>query len=365
MENISIIDRDYQQWLRELSARYRTSQVKAAIRVNREMLKFYCSLGHDIVEMHAETRWGEKVIRTLSNDLKSLNPSATCFSRTNLYYMKKFYLVSKRAEEIVQQVVGQTDQALVQQAVGQLWEQLLSIPWGHHILLMTKCGDDVKRMLFYARETVENGWSRAVLLNMLSTDLYEREGKALTNFKATLPAETSDLAQEITRDPYNFAFTGITKRYNERLLKDKLMDNITKFLTELGTGFAYVGREYRLNIGESENFIDLLFFHINLNCYIIVECKITKLDFRDVGQLSGYVVAANHLLRKEGQNPTIGLLICKEKDNLVAKYAVESSSQPIGISEYELSKLYPAKVDGEIPTIEEIEEQLSNDGIDK
>ena len=200
-----------------------------------------------------------------------------------------------------------------------------------------------------------------MLLNFIDTGLYKRQGKALSNFDRTLPETTSDLAQEITKDPYNFAFTGITGRYNERLLKDKLLNNITQFLVELGTGFAYVGKEYRIEVGETENFIDLLFYNLNLSCYVVVEVKIGKFEFADLGQLGGYVVSCNHILRKEGRdNPTIGLLICKEKDRIQAQYALESSSQPLGISEYELEKFYPEKVEGTIPTIAELEAKLSD-----
>ena len=198
-------------------------------------------------------------------------------------------------------------------------------------------------------------------INFMDSGLYEREGKALTNFTRTLPDEASDLAQELTKDPYNFAFTGITKPYNEQILKDALLANISQFLLELGTGFAYVGKEYRLQIGQKEKFIDLLFYNINLSCYVVIEVKIGEFDFQDLGQLSGYVVACNHILKKEGRdNPTIGLLICRQKDSLLAQYALEGSNLPLGISEYELSKLYPKKVDGTIPTIEEIEAKLGN-----
>ena len=200
-----------------------------------------------------------------------------------------------------------------------------------------------------------------MLLNFLGTDLYERSGKALSNFQYTLPTEESDLAQEITRDPYNFAFTGITGKYNERKLKDALLHNITQFLLELGTGFAYIGKEYRLQIEDKEKFIDLLFYNLTLSCYVGIEVKIGEFDFADAGQLGRYVVACNHLLRKEGRdNPTIGLLICKQKSNTLAQYALESSSQPLGISEYELQKLYPAKIEGTMPTIAEIENELND-----
>ena len=359
-KNITIIDKEYQKWIKDLSSRYRKSQIKAAVKVNQEMLAFYWSLGRDIVEMHVEDRWGESVVRNLSADLKKLNPEAHSFSKSNIYYMKKFYLYCVEIEHFVQQPIGQEDKQIVQQVVGQLRNDILSIPWGHHILIMSKVPGNPKKALFFIQQDLSNGWSRDMLLNFLSTDLYERQGKALNNFTATLPSETSDLAKEITKDPYNFAFTGITGKYNERKLKDALLHNITKFLIELGTGFAYVGKEYRLQIEDKEKSIDLLFYNLNLSCYVVIEVKIGEFDFQDAGQLGGYVVACNHLLRKEGRdNPTIGLLICKEKNKTLAQYALESSSQPIAISDYELSKLYPEKVEGTMPTIEELEAKLS------
>ena len=371
-KSITIIDKDYKKWIAKLSSRYRKSQIKAAIKVNTELLKFYWELGRDIEEMHIEKRWGENVIKSLSIDLQRANPDAHCFSRTNLYYVKKFYLLYFSSFEKVQQVVGQIQKGAksvnLQQVVekseetaNQLLSSLFSIPWGHHTLLIDKCSNNPDKALFFVQQTIEHGWSRSTLLNMLSTDLYERHGKALTNFQRTLPSETSDLAQELTKDPYNFAFTGITGRHNEKLLKDKLLDNITKFLVELGTGFAYVGREYSLQVGNREQFLDLLFYNLNLSCYVVVEVKIGKFEFADIGQLGGYMVACNHILKKEGRdNPTIGLLICKEKDRVQAQYALESSTQPISISEYELEQFYPEKVEGTIPTIEELEMNLMN-----
>ena len=242
-----------------------------------------------------------------------------------------------------------------------LYSDLFSIPWGHHRYIIDKCSKDADKALFYVRQTLKNGWSRDILLNVLGTNLYERSGKALTNFNCTLPDVDSDLAQELTRDPYDFSFTGLRGKYNERILKDTLLTNITNFLLELGTGFAYVGKEYRLQIEEKEKFIDLLFYNLKLSCYVVVEVKIGEFDFADAGQLGGYVVACNHHLRKEGRdNPTIGLLICKQKNNTLAQYALESSSQPLGISEYELEKLYPEKVEGTMPSIKEIEAKLDS-----
>ncbi len=376
---ISILDKDYLQWVKGLCMRYRQSQIKAAVKVNTEMLKFYWSLGRDIVTLKAEDRWGSKFFHNLSRDLKEANPSTTCFSPKNLLYMKNFYCMYQPYFEIGQQVADQLGENVIlpqlgakngsheigQQVADQLENDIFLTPWGHHMLLIDKFFKEPQKALFYVHQTVKNGWSRNVLHNFIDSSLYERQGKALSNFKSTLPNVDSDLAQEITKDPYNFAFTGITKPYNERILKDALLNNITKFLTELGTGFAYVGKEYRLQIGEKENFIDLLFYNLNLSCYIVLEVKIGSFTFADVGQVGGYVVACNHLLRKEGRdNPTIGVLICKEKDRIQAQYALESSSQPIAISEYDLEKFYPEKLEGTMPTIEEWEAKLGG-SVDK
>ena len=369
--NLTIIDKDYAQWVEDLSARYHQSQIRASVKVNRELLRYYWELGRDIEEMHVEERWGQSVIKNLSIDLQHQNPNAKGLSVRNIYYCKKFYLLYRQYVLIVPQSVAQLEKGKVPQVVaqssevlpqiaGQLSEVLFSIPWGHHRHIMDKCSEDPAKAFYYVRKTMEEGWSREVMLIHMDANLYEREGKALTNFTRTLPAETSELAQELTKDPYSFAFTGITGKYNEGKLKDALLGNISQFLLELGTGFAYVGKEFKLQIGEKEKFIDLLFYNLKLSCYVVIEVKIGEFDFQDLGQLCGYVVACNHILKKEGRdNPTIGLLICRQKDSLLAQYALEGSNLPLGISEYELSKLYPEKVEGTIPTIEEIESKLN------
>ena len=374
-KNITIIDKEYKEWIKDLSMRYRRSQIKAAVKVNTEKLLFNWQLGRDIVEMHVEDRWGEKVITQLSKDLQQALPGVEGLSRSNIYYCKSFYLLYNQDAEIVQQVVGQLEaktntstSEIVHQVVGQfegnvIVQQvigLFQIPWGHHCTIIDKVKGDRNKALFFVRKTIEEGWSRAVLETWITSNLYEREGKAVTNFQNTLPEPMGDLANEITKDPYNFAFAGIRGDYNEKLLKAALLKNITEFLIELGTGFAYVGKEYRLQIGTKEKFIDLLFFHIPLNCYVVIEVKIGEFDSPDVGQLGTYVVACNHLLKLPHHNPTIGLLVCKSKDNLLAQYALEGSSQPIGISEFELEKLYPTKVEGMIPTLEELEDKLND-----
>jgi len=356
---ISILDKDYLQWVKELCMRYRQSQIKAAVKVNTEMLKFYWSLGRDIVELQIEQKWGEKVISRLVQDLHDALPNVSGLTKRNIYYCKQFYALYAPAIKMLPQTEATNEAETLPQVGAMFQSDIYCVPWGHHKVLIDKCFGYPEKAIFYIHEVVANGWSRSMLLNFISTDLYERQGKALNNFKSTLPAIDSDLAKELTKDPYNFAFTGITKPYNERILKDALLNNITKFLTELGTGFAYVGKEYRLQIGEKENFIDLLFYNLNLSCYLVLEVKIGSFTFADVGQLGGYVVACNHLLRKEGRdNPTIGILICKEKDRIQAQYALESSSQPIAISEYDLEKFYPEKLEGTMPTIEDWEAKL-------
>lgn len=365
MKSISILDKDYKEWVVELAARYRQSQIKAAIKVNQEKLIFNFLLGRDIVEMQVEQRWGDGVIVQLSKDLREELPGVEGLSRTNIYYCKKFYLLYNKLFTFVQQPVGQIDSSTPSEIFHQLGGKndvaaIFQIPWRHHCLIMDKTNNDTEKALFFVRETLQNNWSSSMLLNWIDTNLYEREGKAISNFSNTLPAPDSDLAQEITKDPYNFAFAGIRGKYNEKQLKAALLKNITDFLVELGTGFAYVGKEYRLQIGETENFIDLLFYNLRLRCYVVIEVKIAKFQPSDIGQLGTYVTAVNHIIREEGKdNPTIGLLICRSKDNTLAKYALESSSQPLGISEYELEKFYPEKVSGTLPSIEEIEEKLN------
>ena len=353
-KNITIIDKDYSQWVKELVTRYRQSQIKAAVKVNTEQILFNLSLGKDIAERQEENKYGSKFYATLSRDLKEEIPDVEGLSESNIRYCKRFYLLYCQTIENLPQVVEDLDGKNLPQLV----EKLCSIPWGHHRLIIDRCSDNPQKALFFVNQTLENGWSRAMLLNWIDTCLYERQGKALTNFSSVLPAPDSDSAQEVTKDPYSFAFTGIRGKYNEKKLKDALLTNITNFLVELGSGFSYVGREYRLQIGEKEKFIDLLFYHLKLRCYVVVEVKIDDFDLPDVGQIGGYIVACNHILKRSDDNPTIGLLICKKKNGLLAQYSLESSSQPIAISTYELEQFYPVKVEGALPTIEEIESKL-------
>ena len=240
-------------------------------------------------------------------------------------------------------------------------EMIFYIPWGHNRMILDKCKGNPEKALFYVKKTLENNWSRAVLMNFLDTDLYERQGKAITNFSLTLPAEQSELAQAITKDPYNFDFISIREKYDEKELKDALMDNIERFLMELGNGFAYAGREVELNIGKTENFIDLLFYNFKLHCFVVIEVKIGEFKSADMGQLGTYMVAVNHQMKGEKDEPTLGLIICKSRDSVKARYALEASSQPMGIAVYDINRFLPEDYRSSLPTIEEIEAELADE----
>lgn len=349
MSKLINTDSDYNLWISQLVERYRNCQIRATVKANEELLRFYWSTGEDIVKKKAESRWGESVINSISQDLTSALPGIKGLSPTNLGYAKRFYSLYSQLDTFYPQLVGKTEYE-------QLKTIIFRIPWGHQRYLIDKFYNNPKRAFYYVRLTLENGWSRAVLLNAIDMDLKEPEGKAVTNFSLTLPE--GDLAQEMTKDPYLFDFAALTKPYKEEELKLALMKNIEQFLLELGTGFAFMGREYRLVVGSTEQFIDMLFYNTRLRCYVVIEVKAIKFQPGDVGQLGTYVSAVNHILKTPSDNPTIGLLICKTKDNVLAQYALESSSQPIGISEYELSKMYPADFKSTLPSIEDIENEL-------
>ena len=369
--------------------RYRRSQIKAAVAVNTEMLKFYFSLGRDIVLIGNDQPWGSGFLKRLSHDLKARMPEAKGFSITNLNYIRYFFQlyagkpilhqfgeelgkykatsnpnivtvefsqeVTSGREPILHQVGEKTYLLNFEEILPNIAQMIFSIPWRHHIAIIDKFRTNPNAALFYVNETVKNNWSRSVLLNFLDTNLHERQGKALTNFSMALPPAESDLAQELTKDPYCFDFIALTPRYHEKELKDAMMAHIEKFLLELGTGFMLVGREYRVEIGSREKFIDLLFFHMNLNRYVVVEIKTTEFEAEHLGQLGLYVSAVNHLLKKPTHEPTIGLLVCKTKDNTMVKWTLEATQQPIGVSEYRIGEILPKEIASDLPTVEQIE----------
>lgn len=350
MSKLINTDKEYSSWILELKERYRRSQIKAVTQVNCEMLRFYWSLGRDIVARDAENIYGSGFYRNLSSDLQHELPESKGFSPQNLYYMKKMYVLYNKAYKNFQQVAGNS--------LEELDEMIFSIPWGHHCVIIDRCYENPTIALFYVRKVIEEGWSRNVLKSFINTNLHLRQGKALTSFSRLLPTPDSELAQELTKDPYIFDFTEMTEPYKERELKKALMSNISRFLLELGSGFAYVGEEYRLKVGHTEQFIDLLFYNVKLHAYCVIEVKTGAFGAGDIGQLGTYMTAVNHILRTEQDNPTIGLLICKDKDSVLAQYALESSSQPIGVAEFQLTKFIPDEFKSSLPSIEDIESEL-------
>ncbi|MBQ7243130.1 MAG: DUF1016 family protein [Bacilli bacterium] len=358
MENI--IDPAYAQWINQLKNEYRQTQIKAAIRVNEQLIRFYYRLGEEITKRGYESTYGSAFYEKLSADIRKEIPDAKGFSSTNLHYMSAFYRRYSPLLEVLLQAAKSSESALVPtlpENFLQVAGKLFAIPWGHHQIILNRTRS-LEEALYYVSECLENGWSRAILTNFIKSDLFHRQGKAITNFAYALPDSTSDLAQQITKDPYQFNFLSIGKKYDEKQLKDALIDNIERFLLELGDGFAYLGREKRIQIGQEEKFMDMLFYNLNLRCYVVVEIKVDKLGSENLGQLGLYVTAVNNQLKKEWDNPTIGLLIVGEKDDVVAKYAVEMMKPPIGIAEYQLTGVLPKELQSDLPSIEEIEEGI-------
>ena len=352
----------YRSWVKELKQRYLSARLKASIEANRTLLEYYWSLGRDIANKQYGNTYGSGFYKTLSHDLRSEMPEEKGFSERNLRNMYDFYKTYSQVVENLQQAAANSSGTNRRQGADDLLREICSIPWDHQCRIVSKCKGDANKALFFVRKVIENGWGRNVLLNFLGTDLYERQAKAITNFSKTLPALQSDLAQQTTKDPYVFNFLTMTEDYNERELEDALVANVTKFLVELGTGFAYMGRQYRMQVGEKEIFIDLLFYNTRIHAYCCIELKTGSFEPAHLGQLGLYVSAVNHQLKTEHDNPTIGLLICKDKDNIEAQYSLEGYNLPLGISQYELTKLIPNEIKSTLPSIEEIEstlEQLS------
>jgi predicted nuclease of restriction endonuclease-like (RecB) superfamily len=329
----------YIEWLKELKARIRSAQQKAVLAANSEMLVLYWQIGRDILQRQVAKGWGAKVVDRLSADLRREFPEMKGFSSRNLKYMRLF-AETWTAGVFVQQVVAQ-------------------IPWGHNIALLTKVKDSAERE-WYARAAIEYGWSRAVLVHQIESKLYQRQGKAVTNFARQLPAPQSELAQMTLKDPYMFDFLGVGKEAHERDIENALVEHITRFLLELGAGFSYVGRQVHLEIGGEDFYLDLLFYHLKLRCYIVVELKAVPFKPEYAGKLNFYLSAVDATLKHESDNPSIGLILCKDKNRLVAEYALKDIAKPVGISEYRLIESIPEDLQGDLPSIEQIEAELSS-----
>lgn len=330
----------YGDWLADLKGRIHIAQQRATLAVNRELVLLYWQIGQDILARQAEQGWGAKVIERLAHDLLSAFPDMKGFSPRNLKYMRAFAEAWPDAE-FVQAVLAQ-------------------LPWYHQLALLDKLpGPETRR--WYAIKAIEHSWSRNILVMQIETRLLERSGKAVTNFQASLPAPQSDLARESLKDPYRFDFLGLSTDAQERAVEDALVKHVTEFLLELGAGFAFVGRQVLLDVGGDEFFIDLLFYHLKLRCYVVIELKGGKFKPEHLGQLGFYMTAVDRQVKTEQDNPTIGLLLCKSKNKIVAEYALGDKAQPMGIAEYKLLESLPAELQTSLPSIEQIERELAGD----
>lgn len=381
----------YGSLLSGLKERVRHAQVRAALSVNRELVQLYWHIGREILRSQQAEGWGAKVIERLAKDLRKEFPEMDGLSRTNLLYMRAFAeahsgaslvqpAVGQLAQEvsapppkpgaksrpgaIVPQAVGQLIPAKVPQAVGQLESDLppepfASLPWGHNRVLLDRVKEPADR-LWYARQALAHGWSRAVLEVQIETKLHKRAGRALNNFAATLPPAQSDLAQQVLKDPYTFNFLALAPDAQERDLEQALMDHIQNFLLELGVGFAFVGRQVRLEVEGEDYAIDLLFYHLRLRCFVVIDLKKEAFKPEDAGKMNFYLSAVDDQMRQDGDQPTIGLLLCRDHKRLTVEYALRNFTKPIGVAQWRTRLVHslPKQLRGVLPSVEEIQRNL-------
>lgn len=342
-EEISLrTDKNYSKFLSDIKQRLKSAQIRAALAANVELIKFYWGLGKDLIEKQKAFKWGEQFLEQFSHDMRQAFPEMQGFSTTTLKRMRLF-------------AQGYPDFLNGAQAVHQL-------PWGHIVLLLHRVADRSERD-WYAEKTVQNGWSRTILEMQIESDLYNRQGvssKKVTNYHECLPKDQSDLANEILKDPYNFDFLTIQGKARERIVEDALTTHMRDFLLELGQGFAFVGSQVPFTFDDQEFFVDLLFYHLNLRCFVVVELKATKFKPEHTGQLGFYLAVVDDLLKKESDNRTIGILLCKSKSKVIAEYALHNMKAPMGVSEFTLSKAIPKELKINLPTVEEIEAELND-----
>lgn len=332
--------KEYAKLFDQLKADIKQTQLRAALLVTKELILLYWRTGKVLLEQSNREGWGAKTLERLSRDLKSEFPDVEGFSLRNLQYMRKF------AESCPD---------------GNYAAAAAQIPWGHNMLLLDRIPDDAAKRAWYTRQAIEYGWSRSTLETWIESKLYERKGKALTNFKQTLPAPQSDIAEQVLNDPYNLDFLTLARAHKEKELEQGLMDHLQQFLVELGEGFAFMGRQFRIEVEGEDHPIDLLFYHVKLRCYVVVELKATAFDPRDAGQMNFYLSAVDDSLKHPDDQPSIGILLCKTKNKVKVEYALRNSGSPIGVASYEtkISKSLPKKFKSSLPTVEEIEAELS------
>jgi predicted nuclease of restriction endonuclease-like (RecB) superfamily len=341
-------DKDYLLFLAKLKKDIEQARLQVVLTVNEQLLQLYWNIGHNISLQRSQQGWGTKIIDRLSGDLAISFPDMKGISPRNLKYMQTF---AEAYPEFLQVPLAKSKGSPILQV------PLAKLPWYHHITLLDKI-KNVNERVFYINQAVQNGWSRNLLVNQIEGDLYSRQGSAVTNFTSTLPPVQGDLAKEIFKDPYKFDFLSLTENHFEKELEDGLVGHMTKFLLELGNGFSYVGRQYPLEVGGEDFYIDLLFYHLKLRSFVVIELKAGKFLPEYAGKLNFYLNAVDGVLKHPQDEPTIGILICKEKNKIVAEYALKGLEKPIGVSEYRLTKAIPKQLKNSLPSIEDIERNL-------
>jgi predicted nuclease of restriction endonuclease-like (RecB) superfamily len=345
---------DYPVFLESLKNRVRQAQTKAMLSVNRGLIQLYWEIGRDIVERQDREGWGKSVVDRIAVDMQKAFPGLQGFSPVNVWRMRAFYLAYRAAPAILSQAVTELDSARPPSAVA-------DIPWGHNQTLLFKLKDPVQR-LWYAAKTVEHGWSRAVLTAQIESDLFRRQGKAISNFAQTLPSPQSDLAQQALKDPYLFDFMTLREDAVERDLESGLIDHIQKFLLELGAGFAFVGRQVHLVVADTDFYIDLLFYHLKLRCFMVINLKMKAFTPEDAGKMNFYLSTVDAQMRHADDAPSIGLILCKTNDRLIAEYALRDIAKPIGVAEWQTKLVHslPEGLKGSLPSIEELEAEFGS-----
>lgn len=336
-QQTSLFPDNYDEFFRNLKERIRATQVKAALAVNQELVLLYWHIGQEILMRQRQEGWGTKVIERLAKDLRLEFPGMTGFSRTNLMYMRAF-AEAYSDEQIIHQLGGQ-------------------IPWKHNCAILDKVKDPIQRV-WYIQKTIENSWSRSVLIHQIDTDLFSRQGGAITNFEAVLPAPQSELAQSLLKSEYNLDFLNLHEKTLERDLERALLEHMQKFLLELGVGFAFVGSQYRLEVEGDEFFADLLFYHLGLSCFVVIELKTTDFKPEYSGQINFYVNVIDDKLRRPHDQPTIGIILCRSKKKSVVEYALRGMTQPISVSTYRTTAALPDEFKTQLPSIEDLQQQI-------
>ena len=362
----------YKQLLVTIKQQVQSAQAKAALAINSSLIQLYWNMGKMIADNQALFEGRNNYVEQLVKDLRTAFPDMKGCSRSNLFYIRKFYqfYTAASVQQVVglnenskesgpmQQVVALNTQPTVQQAVG--LNSILGVPWGHHTVLLNKA-KSVEEALFYLQQTIEHNWSRAILSLQIEQALFARQGKAISNFKTTLPESQALMATQILKDPYNFGFLTLEPKVQELEIEKQLTEHITKFLLELGKGFAFIGRQYPLQVGEKDYRLDLLFYHIRLRCFVVIDLKVVEFQPEFAGKMNFYLSVVDDQLKTDSDHPSIGIILCKNKDKLEVEYALQGMSKPIGVSEFTVTPSLPAELKSTLPTVEEFENELQKD----